>query len=496
MKTARTASVSMSKAILVVMDGVGLRDEKEGNALKQAETPNLDRMMEEYGYEELEASGAAVGLPEGYTGNSEVGHLHMGAGRRVPQRLTRINQAIENNELRKNEALKSSLERAEKGGKAVHIAGIVSDGGIHGHIDHLFALMEVCEDYGIEQLWIHCFTDGRDVGPKSAASYLEKIEQKCEELSIDAAIATVMGRYYSMDRDHNWDRTKKAYRAMAQGEGFGFRSFDEALKNCYEEGEYDYFVQPSVSENYPGMTSDDELLFYNFRADRERQIADSFLKADFSEFDNPVRPGFVSMFRYREEFDNAVMFDKMVVKNTLGEKIAESGKTQLRIAESQKRPHVTYFFNGQRELEFEGERREFVESDKIKAYDQKPEMHAVDITDKAVEAIEKGERDFILINYANCDLVGHTGKLEAAVTAVETVDECVGRLEETVEGTDYRMLVSADHGNCEDMGSEDAPNTSHTLNPVPLILAEERSLSVEKNELWSIDEAVESLLGI
>ncbi len=482
----------MRPVLLVVMDGVGLRDEEEGNAFRLADTPNLDRLMGG-GFAELDASGPAVGLPGGYTGNSEVGHLHLGAGRRIPQRLSRINDAIESGELERNDALVSALERAEKDNNALHLAGIISDGGIHGHIDHLKALIEIASGYDIEDVYIHCFTDGRDVAPKSAEKFLSQIEDWCDEYGCE--IATVMGRYYSMDRDHNWDRTEKAYRAMAEAEGFTFSDPAGAVQKTYDEGDYDYFVQPSVKEGYEGMEDDDELVFYNFRADRERQIVEAFLDQDFDEFDNPVRPNFSSMFLYRHDFDNAVMFEKHVVEDTLGEKVEEAGMEQLRATESQKIPHVTYFFNGQRELEFDGEDREFIESDKIKAYDLAPEMHADGITDIVMDAVERGEHDFILLNYPNGDLVGHTGDLEAAITAMETVDRNVGRLVEAVEDTDYVMLVTSDHGNCEDMGTESNPNTSHTSNPVPLI-GFNTDRDFEDGELWEIEEIIEDLLEL
>ncbi|MFB6241986.1 MAG: 2,3-bisphosphoglycerate-independent phosphoglycerate mutase [Candidatus Nanosalina sp.] len=482
----------MRPVLLVVMDGVGLREETEGNALKQAETPNLGRLMSRNGFAKLEASGPAVGLPEGYTGNSEVGHLHLGAGRRIDQRLKRINDAIENKELREEEALKNSLERAEENNSTVHLAGIISDGGIHGHIDHLKALMEISSDYDVE-VKIHCFTDGRDVSPKSASEYLSMIEDWTEEYG--GEIVSIMGRYYAMDRDHNWERTEKAYRALAEGEGFEFNDPREAVDETYEDGDYDYFVIPGVSKNYEGMEDDDELVFYNFRADRERQIVRALLDVDFDEFENPVQPNFISMFRYHHDFENPVLFEKNIVENTLGEKIEDAGFSQLRVAESQKRPHVTFFFNGQRELEFEHEDRHFVESDKIKAYDQKPEMHADDICDVVLEALDEGEKDFILLNFANCDLVGHTGDLEAAIRAVETVDRNIGRLEERVKETDYTMLVTADHGNCEDMGTEDSPNTSHTLNQVPLIGVNTEE-SFDDGELWEIENLIEDFLEL
>ncbi|MBC5793000.1 MAG: 2,3-bisphosphoglycerate-independent phosphoglycerate mutase [Nanohaloarchaea archaeon] len=484
----------MQKVLLVVMDGVGLRKETEGNAFKQASTPNIGKLMSRNGFTKLEASGSAVGLPEGFTGNSEVGHLHLGAGRKIDQRLTRINKAIEENELKEKEALKSSLETAEKEDSNVHFAGIISDGGIHGHIDHLKALLEIASNYNVE-VKIHCFTDGRDVSPKSAEDFIEQIEDWASEYT--GEIATVMGRYYSMDRDHNWDRTHKAYRAMAEGEGFEFEDPREAVEKTYEEDDYDYFIQPSASKDYEGMEEDDQVIFYNFRADRERQIEEELVKnVDPDDYDEPVNPNFVSMFRYEHEIKTPAIFEKQIVENTLGEKIENAGLSQLRVAESQKRPHVTFFFNGQRELEFEHEQRHFVESDKIKSYDQKPEMHADDIAEVVLEALEKGEKDFILLNFANCDLVGHTGDLDAAIRAVETVDRNIGKLADKVEETGYSMFVTADHGNCENMGVN-KPNTSHSLNPVPLFGVNtnvDLDELIDEGELWEIEKIIETLL--
>jgi 2,3-bisphosphoglycerate-independent phosphoglycerate mutase len=484
----------MKPVVLVVMDGVGLRDTDEGNAFRQAETPNIDSLMEEEGFNELQAYGPAVGLPEGFQGNSEVGHLHLGAGRRVPQRLKRINDSIESGELHEKTVLQQALERASENSSAVHFAGIVSDGGIHGHIDHLEPLMEAASDHGIDDIYIHCFTDGRDVPPKSASKFLSQVQDWCDEYG--AEIATISGRYYTMDRDHNWDRTEKAYRALALGAGFEFSSTEEALEKTYGEGDYDYFIQPSVNECYDGMNSEDELVFFNYRADREVQISKAFLWGDFSEFENPVRPNFTSMFRYERDFDNPVLFEKQVVENTLGEKVEDAGMKQLRITESQKVPHVTYFFNGQRELDFDHEDTHFVESDKIKAYDQKPEMHADDITDILVDAIEDGEHDFIMLNFPNGDLVGHTGKLDAAITAMETVDRNVGRIVDAVDNSDYALVLTADHGNCEDMGTEDDPSTSHTLNDVPVVIRDADSDAVEKGELWEVALVVEDILEL
>jgi len=381
----------------------------------------------------------------------------------------------------------------------VHLAGIISDGGIHGHIDHLEALMKATQDHDIEKVWIHCFTDGRDVDPKSADRYLEQIRGWMDQYDSDFEFATVMGRYYSMDRDHNWDRTGKAYGAMAHGEGFRFQRPEEAVEETYSQGDYDYFVVPGANECYGGMNSDDELIFYNYRADREVQIARAFLKEDFPEFENDIRPNFTSMFRYEKDFDNPVLFEKMIVEDTLGEKIEEAGLKQLRVTESQKIPHMTYFFNGQREVQFENEDREFVESDKIKAYDQKPEMHADDITDIVLEAIEEGEHDFIIMNFPNGDLVGHTGDIEAAKTAVETVDRNIGRIVDAINGTDYALFITADHGNCEDMGTEEDPSTSHTLNRVPFITYNENAEVADifnERELWEIEKCIEYSLEI
>ena len=473
------------KTLMVVIDGLGLREEKQGNAFRQADTPNIDRIMEEHGYQELEASGPAVGLPEGYTGNSEVGHLHLGAGRVIPQRLTRINNAIKKNKLQEKKAVKQVFERAEKKQVPVHLAGIISDGGIHGHINHLKALIEMSKNYSVK-LKIHAFADGRDVDPKSAEKYLSEIKQKTQGLN--AEIATVMGRFYSMDRDHNWERTRQAYNAMILGEGFQYENPREAVERAYKDDEYDYFIQPSAKNNYEGMKNNHEVIFYNYRADRERQIAEALLEEEFDEFENPIRPNFTSMLPYRRDFENPVIFEKQKVENTLGEKIEEKGLSQLRIAESQKKPHVTYFFNGQRELEFEHETRRFIESDKIRAFDEKPEMHAEEITDIAIQAIEEDEEDFILMNYANCDLVGHTGDINATIKAVEAVDRNLGRLIEKIKASKYNALITADHGNCEDLGTEEKPKTSHTLNKVPLI-----SIGLEIQEIEKISDIVDQI---
>ncbi|MFB6199853.1 MAG: 2,3-bisphosphoglycerate-independent phosphoglycerate mutase [Candidatus Nanohaloarchaea archaeon] len=481
----------MSSTVLIVVDGIAEREEKQGNAFKQADTPNLDSIFQDR--ELLEAYGPAVGLPEGYQGNSEVGHLHLGAGRRVPQRLSRINNSIEDNEFGEREAVREAFQRARENGSAVHLAGMISDGGIHSHIDHLKALIETVPES--VELKIHCFTDGRDVSPKSAKEYIEQVQSWIEDR--DAEIATVSGRYFSMDRDENWDRTRKAYNSMTEGEVFRYEKPEEAVEKAYRDGENDYFIQPSARKGFEGIEEDDELVIFNFRADRVRQITEAFLKQDFTEFDNSVRPNVTTMMRYRDDFENPVIFEKQEVENTLGEKIADRGLTQLRITESQKIPHVSYFFNGQRELQFDGEEREYVESDKIKSYDRKPEMHADEITDILVDAIQEGEKDFILINYPNGDLVGHTGDLEAAKKGLEAVDRNIGRVMEAADENGYSLVVTSDHGNSENVGTEDDPNTSHTLNPVPLAVYNsdlDVSEVVEEGELWEVEKVVEKCL--
>ena len=459
---------STDQTLLIVMDGVGIEEQREGNAFKQAETPNLDQLFENH-FAKLKASGPAVGLPQGYTGNSEVGHLHLGAGRTIPQRLKRINQAIENQELREKTALKNTLEQAEENQEPVHLAGIISDGGIHGHIQHLKALLEISSEYDIPKVWIHAFTDGRDVEPKSAEKYLSQIQNWTKEYE-NAEIATIIGRYYAMDRDENWERTHKAYQAITQAEGYQFKQIQEPLEKTYEEGDYDYFIQPSASENYNGMKDSHHVIFYNFRADRERQIQDKLVKQkrDTDTREEPINPEFISMLPYQKEVETPSIFQKQIVENTLGEKIAENNLTQLRVAESQKKPHVTYFFNGQRELKFEGETREFIESDKIRSFDEKPEMHAKETTEIVLKDMEQKKHDFILLNYANPELVGHTGDLKATKKAIETVDKNIGKIIDKAHETGHSVIITSDHGNCDKLGNEEQPNTSHTLNPVPL----------------------------
>jgi len=467
------------RTLLVVMDGVGIREEKQGNAFLQADTPNLDKLKKQHNYASLEASGPAVGLPEGYTGNSEVGHLHLGSGRTIPQRLTRINQAIKNNQLREKEALKKSLQRAEKNNTSIHIAGIISDGGIHGHIQHLKALLQITSNYNVSNVYIHAFTDGRDVEPKSAKRYINQIQEWIEKYDT-GQIATVIGRYYSMDRDKNWDRTEKAYKAMVQGEEYQYKEPQDAVEKAYKDEEYDYFVQPSSKKEYEGIEKEDEVIFYNFRADRERQIAEALIKENFAEFENPIRPNFTSMLPYKKDFRKPAIFEKQKVENTLGEEIAKQGLTQLRVAESQKIPHVTYFFNGQREIKFEGEERKFIESDKIKSYDQKPEMHAKETTQIVKDAIKEEKFNFVLLNYANPDLVGHTGDLKATIKAIETVDKQIGELIQKAQEKNYNWIITSDHGNSDKMGSQESPNTSHTLNKVPLLTNKEISSEIKE----------------
>jgi len=482
------------------MDGIGLRDEEEGNAFKRAETPNLDSLMEE-GFQEVEASGPAVGLPEGYTGNSEVGHLHLGAGRVVKQRLKRINEAIQENRLREKEALKESLEKAEENSSTVHLAGIISDGGIHGHIDHLKALMEIASGYDVD-VKIHCFTDGRDVGPKSAQKYISQIESWCEEYG--GEIATVMGRYYAMDRDNRWERVEQAYNLLT--------GRNDALPNFATPSEaiQDYYNQP-VSANQQGdefitprtvgadwyetrITNDESVIFYNYRGDRPREIVRAFAMDDFQ---GKVAPSpdsgargfgrgrklnlhYVTMTGYEQELNAMVHVafpkpEKMA--DIAGAHLAGLGKTQLRTAETEKFPHVTFFFNDYREDRFEGENRRMAQSPKVATYDLQPAMSAEQVRDDVVDRLSGDScEDFILVNFANGDMVGHTGKLEAAINAIETVDQCVAAIVDATLRRGGNLIVTADHGNAEQMWNPEteAPHTAHTLYDVPCIVVDDR----------------------
>jgi 2,3-bisphosphoglycerate-independent phosphoglycerate mutase len=457
---------------LVILDGWGIAPPGPGNAIELAETPVFDRLWREFPHAQLEASGEAVGLPEGQMGNSEVGHLTIGSGRILFQDLVRVNRAIESGELFENESLRGAFERGEN----VHLLGLVSHGGVHSHIDHLQALLT----FAPEKTWIHAFTDGRDVSPHSAVHDLA-------ELPADR-IATVTGRYYAMDRDKRWDRVERAYKAMVDADGPRFADAPAAVADAYANKKFDEFVVPAVVDDYRGMQDGDGVLCFNFRADRVREILSAMLDPEFSGFARKRIVHFAAalgMAQYSAELDKLMgtIFPPQKLEHILGEVVADAGRKQLRMAETEKYAHVTYFLNGGREEPYQGEDRILVPSPKVATYDLQPEMSAPELTDKAVGAVASGQYDLIVLNYANPDMVGHTGSLPAAIKAVETVDAGLGRIAQAIENSGGALLVTADHGNCELMRDPQTggPHTAHTTNPVPLLLvgARNRALNAE-----------------
>jgi 2,3-bisphosphoglycerate-independent phosphoglycerate mutase len=486
--------------ILAILDGFGISDNKEGNAIAAAHTPNLDYIFSEYPTAVLQAAGEAVGLPEGQMGNSEVGHLNLGAGRIVYQDLTRISKAIRDGSFNSNPALLSAIHHAKQQGSALHLMGLVSDGGVHSHNTHLYALLELAQEQGLRRVYVHAFLDGRDVGPKTADKYLRELEEQTHR-SV-GKIATISGRYYAMDRDNRWERVKKAYDAMVKGVGRYASSVAEAIQLAYEAGETDEFVTPTVitenSRPLATIESDDSIIFFNFRADRARQITRAFIESDFTSFKRePMSVFFVSMTEYDRNFQIPVAFPPETIDNTLAEVLSKHGLTQLHIAETEKYAHVTFFFNGGREEPYPGEHRILVPSPKVATYDLMPEMSAVEVTEQVIEAVNSESFDVIVLNYANCDMVGHTGNFHAAVKAVETVDSCVGRLLEVVENRGDVMVITADHGNAEQMRDSSKPHTAHTGNLVPIsLISEERGCALKEGILADVAPTILELLGI
>lgn len=456
--------------ILMILDGFGIAPEK-GNAIKAAKKPNIDKLFAENPVTQIGASGMDVGLPDGQMGNSEVGHTNMGAGRIVYQELTRITKTINDDKLKENEAIVNAMDKALENGTALHLMGLLSSGGVHSHITHLYGILELAKKKGLENVYIHTFLDGRDVPPSSAAEFMDELLAKTKEIGV-GKVATVSGRYYAMDRDNNWDRVEKTYAAMVYGEGEKAECPVCAVKNSYDKGVTDEFVVPVVVEGGAQVKPNDSVIFFNFRPDRAREITRTFVDPDFKGFERkngffPVN--FVCMTQYDATMPNVdVAFKPQALKNTLGEYVSNKGMTQLRIAETEKYAHVTFFFNGGVEKQYEGEDRILVKSPAVATYDLQPEMSAYEVTDKLVPAIESGKYDMIILNYANCDMVGHTGVFEAAVKAVEAVDTCVGRVVEAIKKMGGVALITADHGNADKMVDADgSPFTAHTTNPVP-----------------------------
>lgn len=470
--------MSKKPTVLMILDGYGLNDKAEGNAVVQGKTPVMDKLMAEFPFVKGNASGMAVGLPDGQMGNSEVGHLNMGAGRIVYQDLTKITKAIQDGDFFENKALLAACENVKANDSSLHLMGLVSDGGVHSHIEHIYGLLELAKRQGIEKVYVHCFLDGRDTPPASGKGYVEELEAKMKEIGV-GAVASVMGRYYVMDRDNRWDRVEKAYLALTKGIGENAVSGPEGIQASYDAETTDEFVLPTVvvKDGAPIATikDDDSIIFFNFRPDRAREITRTFCDDEFSGFDRGerIKTTFVCFTEYDVTIDNKqVAFVKEKITNTFGEFLAKNGLKQARIAETEKYAHVTFFFNGGVEEPNEGEDRILVKSPKVATYDLKPEMSAYEVCDKLVEAIKSGKYDVIIINFANPDMVGHTGVQEAAIKAIEAVDECVGRTVEALKEVDGQMFLCADHGNAEQLIDEEtgAPFTAHTTNPVPFIL--------------------------
>lgn len=456
--------------ILMILDGFGIAPEK-GNAIKAANKPNIDKLFAENPVTQIGASGMDVGLPDGQMGNSEVGHTNMGAGRIVYQELTRITKTINEDKLKENEAIVNAMDKAIENGTALHLMGLLSSGGVHSHNTHLYGILELAKKKGLENVYVHAFLDGRDVPPSSAAEFMDEFLDKMKEIGV-GKVATVSGRYYAMDRDNNWDRVEKTYAAMVYGEGEKADCPVCAVKNSYDKGVTDEFVVPVVVDGGAQVKPNDSVIFFNFRPDRAREITRTFVDPEFKGFERkngffPVN--FVCMTQYDATMPNVdVAFKPQTLKNTLGEYVSNKGMTQLRIAETEKYAHVTFFFNGGVEKQYEGEDRILVKSPAVATYDLQPEMSAYEVTDKLVPAIESGKYDMIILNYANCDMVGHTGVFEAAVKAVEAVDTCVGRVVEAIKKMGGVALITADHGNADKMVDADgSPFTAHTTNPVP-----------------------------
>ena len=464
--------------MLMILDGFGDNPNKDGNAIKLAKTPNIDKLMKKYSNVDINTSGLAVGLPEGQMGNSEVGHTNIGAGRIVYQELTRITKSIEEGDFFSNPEFIAAIENCKKNNSKLHIIGLVSDGGVHSHIRHLYGLLEMAKRRDFEDVYIHCFLDGRDTPPASAESYILKLQEKMNEKQI-GKIASISGRFYAMDRDKRWQRVQKCYDALVNGEGEKAGDPIKAIEDSYQKEVFDEFVEPTVicngEEPIATIGKNDSVIFFNFRPDRAREITRTLVDPEFNEFETKkdLNLYYVCFTSYDETMPNVhIAFKKEPLKNTFGEYISEKGYTQLRIAETEKYAHVTFFFNGGEEKQYKGEDRILVPSPKVETYDLKPEMSAYEVTDKVLEAIKSDKYDAIILNYANTDMVGHTGSLVAAIKAVEAVDECVGKVVKLVEEKDGNMLITADHGNAEQMVDYKTgePHTAHTTNPVPLIL--------------------------
>lgn len=490
------------KVILIIADGWGLGSDPNADAIRSGYTPYFDHLLTRYPHANLVTHGESVGLPDGQMGNSEVGHLNIGAGRVVFQELLRINRAIADGSLMENEVLQETFDYTISNKKPLHLFGLVSDGGVHAHINHLIALCRYAHAAGVPKIYIHAFTDGRDCDPHSGLGHIQRLEEAVEKYG--AKLVSVIGRYYAMDRDKRWERVKLAYDMLVKREGKAVESFPAAIRQAYKEGESDEFIKPLIlaeDGQKPGaIQAGDAVLCFNFRTDRCREITQVLTQEDFSEQDmKKLDLYYVTMTRYDESFEGVkVILEKGNIPNTLGEVLAAQGRTQIRIAETEKYPHVTFFFSGGREAPFEGENRIMVNSPKVATYDLCPEMSAHEVTEKIVPEINKGEVDFICLNFANADMVGHTGDFDAATKAAETVDLCTKEVVEAARESGYHVIFIADHGNADFMVNSDrTPNTAHTKNPVPIILVSpNEKLEVRNGRLADIAPTILELMGL
>ncbi|WP_224483584.1 2,3-bisphosphoglycerate-independent phosphoglycerate mutase [Robertkochia aurantiaca] len=490
------------KVILMILDGWGMSPDPKVSAIENADTPFIDGLYDQYPHATLQTDGLNVGLPEGQMGNSEVGHMNLGAGRVVYQDLAKINMAVKENTLADEAVLTDAFEYARNNDKKVHLIGLVSDGGVHSHIEHLKGLMTAANDYGLEKVYVHAFTDGRDVDPKSGKGFIEEVQKHAAKTN--SRLASVIGRYYAMDRDKRWERVKLAYDLMVRGEGAPYKNALEGIQESYDQGVTDEFIKPIVvhdADNHPVtlIEEGDVVISFNFRTDRGRQITQALTQKDFHEYNmHRLDLYYVTMTNYDETFKGVhVIYDKENIKDTLGEVLSKAGKTQIRIAETEKYPHVTFFFNGGREEPFEGEERILCPSPKVATYDLKPEMSAYDVRDMIIPELKKGSVDFVCLNFANPDMVGHTGVMEAAVKACETVDACARDVVNTGLEHGYTSIIIADHGNCDTMINPDgSPNTAHTTNPVPIILVDPDLKNVKSGKLGDIAPTVLRLIGV
>ena len=485
----------------MILDGWGITQDPKVSAIAQAQTPFIDSLYLKYPNAQLRTDGEHVGLPDGQMGNSEVGHMNLGAGRIVYQDLAKINKAIKDDSLKDNEVLINAIAYAKANSKKIHFLGLLSDGGVHAHINHLKALLDITKANELEDVFIHAFTDGRDVDPKSGIQHIQEIEKHIK--GSNAQLATVTGRYFAMDRDNRWERVKKAYDVMVNGLGTPTHDAIQSIKQSYEDGITDEFIEPMVilngTEPVATIQDDDVVIFFNYRTDRGRELTDMLSQRNFEEVNTKkLNLHYVTMTKYDDTFKNVqVMFEKDNLKNTLGEVLSKAGKKQIRIAETEKYPHVTFFFNGGQENPFEGEQRIMCNSPKVATYDLQPEMSINCVQDKIIPEIESQKADFICLNFANPDMVGHTGSMDAAIAACEAVDSAASHVINKAINNNYSILVIADHGNCEVMINPDGSvNTAHTTNPVPLILIDQDIKSVKNGILGDVAPTILELMGI